>query len=56
MKAQKRDEKKLEAANMTHKDEDSNYSLSIMPTIHVASLSEYILDTRATYHFCPIKE
>ena len=40
IKVQKRDEKKSEVANMTHKDEDSDYSLSIMPTTYVASLSE----------------
>ncbi|KAH9751443.1 hypothetical protein KPL71_014298 [Citrus sinensis] len=55
-KAQKRDEKKPAAANMARKDEDSDYSLSITPATYVASLSEWILDTGATYHLCPIKE
>ncbi|KAH9657232.1 retrovirus-related pol polyprotein from transposon TNT 1-94-like protein [Citrus sinensis] len=54
--AQKRDGKKSEAANMARKDEDSNYSLSITLAAYAASSSEWILDTRATYHLCPIKE
>ncbi|KAH9726578.1 Integrase catalytic domain-containing protein [Citrus sinensis] len=55
-KAQKRDVKKTPAANMARKDEGSDYSLSITPATYVASLSEWILDTGATYHLCPIKE
>ncbi|KAH9792408.1 hypothetical protein KPL71_004103 [Citrus sinensis] len=55
-KAQKRDGKKPAAANMTRKDEDSDYSLSITPAAYVASSSEWILDIGATYHLCPIKE
>ncbi|KAH9697268.1 Integrase catalytic domain-containing protein [Citrus sinensis] len=55
-KAQKRYGKKPAVANMTRKDEDSDYSLSITPAVYVASLSEWILDTGATYHLCPIKE
>ncbi|KAH9684220.1 hypothetical protein KPL71_027928 [Citrus sinensis] len=55
-KAQKRDEKKPAAANMARKDEYSDYSLSITPAAYVASSSEWILDTGATYHLCPIKE
>ncbi|KAH9717385.1 hypothetical protein KPL71_021793 [Citrus sinensis] len=55
-KAQKRDVKKPAAANIARKDESSNYSLSITPAAYVASLSEWILDTGATYHLCPIKE
>ncbi|KAH9706402.1 hypothetical protein KPL70_012195 [Citrus sinensis] len=55
-KAQKRDEKKPAAANMARKDEGSDYSLSITPAAYVASSSEWILDTGATYHLCPIKE
>ncbi|KAH9733926.1 retrovirus-related pol polyprotein from transposon TNT 1-94-like protein [Citrus sinensis] len=55
-KAQKRDGKKPAAANMARKDEDFDYSLSITPTAYVASSSEWILDTGATYHLCPIKE
>ncbi|KAH9717217.1 hypothetical protein KPL71_021741 [Citrus sinensis] len=55
-KAQKRDEKKPAVANMARKDEDSDYSLSITPAAYVASSSEWILDTGATYHLCPIKE
>ncbi|KAH9666498.1 hypothetical protein KPL70_020662 [Citrus sinensis] len=55
-KAQKRDGKKPAAANMARKDEDSDYSLSITPAAYVANLSEWILDTGATYHLCPIKE
>ncbi|KAH9783016.1 hypothetical protein KPL71_009155 [Citrus sinensis] len=55
-KAQKRDGKKPAVANMARKDEDSDYSLSITPAAYVASSSEWILDTRATYHLCPIKE
>ncbi|KAH9689127.1 hypothetical protein KPL70_015374 [Citrus sinensis] len=55
-KAQKRDGKKPAAANMARKDEGSDYSLSITPAAYVASSSEWILDTRATYHLCPIKE
>ncbi|KAH9718140.1 hypothetical protein KPL71_022099 [Citrus sinensis] len=55
-KAQKRYGKKPAAANMARKDEDSNYSLSITPAAYVASSSEWILDTGATYHLCPIKE
>ena len=55
-KAQKRDGKKPAAANMARKDENSDYSLSITPAAYVASSSEWILDTRATYHLCPIKE
>ncbi|KAH9672467.1 hypothetical protein KPL70_017737 [Citrus sinensis] len=55
-KAQKRDEKKPTAANMARKDEGSDYSLSITPAAYVASSSEWILDTGATYHLCPIKE
>ncbi|KAH9686470.1 hypothetical protein KPL70_014355 [Citrus sinensis] len=55
-KAQKRDGKKSEAANMASKDEDSDYSLSITPTTYVASSSEWIFDIRATYHLCPIRE
>ncbi|KAH9793687.1 hypothetical protein KPL71_004622 [Citrus sinensis] len=49
-KAQKRNEKKPAAANMARKDEDSDYSLSITPAAYVASSSEWILDTGATYH------
>ena len=41
---------------MARKDEDSDYSLSITSTAYVASSSEWILDTGATYHLCPIKE
>ena len=41
---------------MTRKDEDSDYSLSITPAAYVASSNEWILDTRAIYHLCPIKE
>ncbi|KAH9679276.1 hypothetical protein KPL71_026064 [Citrus sinensis] len=55
-KAQKRDEKKPAAANMARKDENSDYSLSITPAAYVASSSEWILDTGATYHLCPINE
>ncbi|KAH9682404.1 hypothetical protein KPL71_027339 [Citrus sinensis] len=55
-KAQKRDGKKPATANMRRKDKGSDYSLSITPAAYVASLSEWILDTRATYHLCPIKE
>ncbi|KAH9722810.1 hypothetical protein KPL70_006849 [Citrus sinensis] len=55
-KAQKRDGKKPAAANMARKDKGSDYSLSITPAAYVASLSEWILDTGATYHLCPIKE
>ncbi|KAH9684519.1 Integrase catalytic domain-containing protein [Citrus sinensis] len=55
-KAQKRDEKKPAAANMARKDEGSDYSLSITLAVYVGSLSEWILDTGATYHLCPIKE
>ncbi|KAH9668753.1 retrovirus-related pol polyprotein from transposon TNT 1-94-like protein [Citrus sinensis] len=55
-KAQKRDEKKPAAANMARKDENSDYSLSITPTAYVASSSEWIVDTGATYHLCHIKE
>ncbi|KAH9768967.1 Integrase catalytic domain-containing protein [Citrus sinensis] len=55
-KAQKRNGKKPAAANMTRKDEDSNYSLSITPAAYEASSSEWILDTGAIYHLCPIKE
>ena len=55
-KAQKRDGKKPAAANMARKDENSDYSLSITPAAYVASSSEWILDTGATYHLCPIKE
>ncbi|KAH9688421.1 hypothetical protein KPL70_015118 [Citrus sinensis] len=55
-KAQKRDGKKPAVANMARKDEGSDYSLSITPTAYVASSSEWILDTGATYHLCPIKE
>ncbi|KAH9699706.1 hypothetical protein KPL71_024470 [Citrus sinensis] len=54
--AQKRDEKKPAAANMARKNEDFDYSLSITPAAYVASSSEWILDTGATYHLCPIKE
>ncbi|KAH9783426.1 hypothetical protein KPL71_009306 [Citrus sinensis] len=49
-KAQKRDGKKSAAANMAWKDEGSDYSLSITPAAYVASSSEWILDTGATYH------
>ncbi|KAH9718108.1 hypothetical protein KPL71_022089 [Citrus sinensis] len=55
-KAQKRDGKKPAAANMARKDEGSDYSLSITPATYVASSSEWILDTGATYHLYPIKE
>ena len=55
-KAQKRDENKPVAANMACKDENSNYSLNIIPTTYVASSSEWILNIRATYHLCPIRE
>ncbi|KAH9793742.1 Integrase catalytic domain-containing protein [Citrus sinensis] len=55
-KAQKRDGKKPAAANMSRKDEDSDYLLSITPGEYVASSSEWILDTGAIYHLCPIKE
>ena len=41
---------------MIRKDEDSDYSLTIMLATYVASSSEWILDTRAAYHLCPIKE
>ena len=41
---------------MVRKDEDSDYSLNITPATYVASSSEWILDTGATYHLCPIKE
>ena len=39
-KAQKKYGRKLVAANMAHKDEDSDYSLSITPSAYVANLSE----------------
>ncbi|KAK9224543.1 hypothetical protein WN943_009577 [Citrus x changshan-huyou] len=55
-KAQKRDGKKPAAANMARKDEGSDYSLSITPAAYMASSSEWILDTGATYHLCHIKE
>ncbi|KAH9753759.1 hypothetical protein KPL71_015193 [Citrus sinensis] len=55
-KAQKRYGNKPAAANMAQKDEDSDYSLSITPAAYMASSSEWILDTGATYHLCPIKE
>ncbi|KAH9764742.1 hypothetical protein KPL70_001639 [Citrus sinensis] len=55
-KAQKRDGKKPATANMRRKDEGSDYSLSITHAAYVASLREWILDTGATYHLCPIKE
>ncbi|KAH9699499.1 hypothetical protein KPL71_024377 [Citrus sinensis] len=55
-KAQKRDGKKPAAANMARKDKDSDYSLNITPATYMASSSEWILDTGATYHLCPIKE
>ncbi|KAH9733955.1 Integrase catalytic domain-containing protein [Citrus sinensis] len=55
-KTQKRDGKKPATANMARKDEDFDYSLSITPAAYVASSSEWILDTGATYHLCPIKE
>ncbi|KAH9689155.1 Integrase catalytic domain-containing protein [Citrus sinensis] len=55
-KAQKRDEKKPAAANMARKDEGYDYSLSITHAAYVASSSEWMLDTGATYHLCPIKE
>ncbi|KAH9750986.1 hypothetical protein KPL71_014098 [Citrus sinensis] len=55
-KAQKRDGKKPAAANMARKDEDFDYSLSITPAAYMASSNEWILDTGATYHLCPIKE
>ena len=41
---------------MARKDENSYYSLSITPIVYVASSSEWILNTGATYHLCPIKE
>ena len=41
---------------MARKDEDSDYSLNITPATYVASSSEWILDTGATYHLCHIKE
>ena len=41
---------------MARKDEDSDYSLSITTAAYVANSSEWILDTGATYHLCPIKE
>ena len=55
-KAQKRDKNKPATANMARKNEDSDYSLSITPAAYVASSSEWILDTGATYHLCLIKE
>ncbi|KAH9780058.1 retrovirus-related pol polyprotein from transposon TNT 1-94-like protein [Citrus sinensis] len=55
-KALKRDGKKPAVANMARKDKDSDYSLSITHVAYVASLSEWILDTGATYHLCPTKE
>ena len=55
-KDQKRDGKKPTAANVTLKDENSYYSLSITPAAYVASSSEWILDTGVTYHLCLIKE
>ena len=39
-KAQKKDGKKPATINMTHKDEDSYYSLSIMVTTYMASSSK----------------
>ena len=41
---------------MARKDEDFDYSLSLTPAAYVASSSEWILDTEAIYHLCPIKE
>ncbi|KAH9764080.1 hypothetical protein KPL70_001401 [Citrus sinensis] len=55
-KAQNRDWKKSVAANMARKEGDSNYSLSITSTTYVASSSEWLLDTGATYHLCPVRE
>ncbi|KAH9699088.1 Integrase catalytic domain-containing protein [Citrus sinensis] len=55
-KAQKRDVKKPPAANMARKNDGSDYSLSITHAAYVASSSEWILDTGATYHLCHIKE
>ena len=55
-KTQKRDGKKPVAANTARKDKDSEYSLSITSAVYVASSSEWIIDTGATYHLCPIKE
>ncbi|KAH9734322.1 hypothetical protein KPL71_017332 [Citrus sinensis] len=49
-KAQKRDVKKPATVNMAWKDEDFDYSLSIIPAAYVASSCEWILDTGATYH------
>lgn len=40
---------------MAHKDEDSNYSLSITPSAYVTNLSEWILDTRVTYYLSLIR-
>ncbi|KAH9797006.1 hypothetical protein KPL71_005721 [Citrus sinensis] len=45
-KAQKRDVKKLAAANMVRKDEGSDYSLSITPAAYVASSSEELKEVR----------
>ena len=55
-KAQKRYGKKPAATNMARKDEDSDYSLSITLAAYVASSRKLILDTKATYHLCLIKE
>ena len=41
---------------MACKDEDSIYSLNIMPAAYLANSSKWILDTRTTYHLCPIRE
>lgn len=54
LKAHKRDVKKL-AVNM-HEDEDFDYLLCITPTSYMANSSEWILDTKATYHLCLIRE
>ena len=41
---------------MARKDENSDYSRSITLVAYVASSSEWILDTGATYHLCHIKK
>ena len=55
-KAQKRDGNKPAAANMTRKDNDSDYSLSITLATYMTSSSMWIFDTKVTYHLCSIKE
>ena len=49
-------EANIAQADDAYDSDSSGYSLSITPTVCFPDMSEWILDTGATYHICPKRE